>query len=59
MTKQKLPFLFDQYQISKWAYTYCFGIKDDPEVRKYITESEWAYKYCRDIKDDPEVRRYI
>ena len=43
----------------EWAYCYCRYVRDDPEVRKHITESVWAYFYCYDVRDDPEVRKHI
>jgi len=49
----------NKYEISLNCYYYCLDIKDDPEVRKYITESDIAYFYCIDVKDDPEVRKHI
>jgi len=43
---------------SESAYYYCF-YKDDPEVRKLITDSKWAYLYCLNNKDNPKVRKLI
>lgn len=51
--------LLDEYELSLWAFEYCRDAKDDPEIRKNITESGWAFMYCVDIKDDPEVRKNI
>jgi len=45
--------------LSWLAYRYCLDIEDNPEVRKYITDSYLAYSYCKDIKDRPSVRKYI
>jgi len=56
--------------LSWLAYRYCLDIEDNPEVRKYITDSYLAYSYCKDIKDRPykyckniedrpEIRKYI
>jgi len=44
---------------SEEAYNYCEIIKDDPDIRKFITDSYWSCKYCKYIKDRPEVRKYI
>lgn len=55
----KLPFLFDELELSRWSYLYCLNKEDDPEIRKYITNPEWVYMYCRYIDDDPEIRKYI
>jgi len=46
-------------EMSDWAYSYCKYVKDDPEVRKNITDSYWAYLYCLYIQYRPEVRKYI
>ena len=55
--------IFDNYQISKWAYYKCKDLKDkripDKRYYKLITESEYAYKYCKDVKDREEVRKKI
>lgn len=42
-------FLLNEFKISQWAYSYCKDIKDDPEIREFITNSYWAYHYCRYI----------
>ncbi len=52
-------FLLDEYEISKWAYYYCRDVKDDPEIKKYITDSRWSYQYCKFINDDPEISKFI
>ena len=49
----------DKQSISRKAYIYCGEVKDDPKVRKHITDELDAYCYCRYIKDDPEVRKYV
>lgn len=54
-----MTFLLDEEEISIWSYDYCKHIKNDPKVRKHITDSRWAYCYCKFIKDDPEVRKNI
>lgn len=53
------PFLLNEEKLSRWAYLHCRDKKDDPEIRKFITDSYWAYKYCMNLKDDPKVRKYI
>ena len=45
--------------ISYNAYIYCAKIKDDPKIRKHITDPFYAYNYCRNIKDRLEVRKFI
>ncbi len=54
-----LPFLLDENEISRWAYYYCRKIKDDSEIREFITDPYWAYHYCRYVNDDPEIREFI
>jgi len=40
----------DPEELSEWAYWHCRDVKDDPEIRKYITKSFWAYWYCKNVK---------
>jgi len=49
----------DKQEVSEWAYKYCIDVKDDPEVRKYITDPEWVYHYCKEVNDDPEIKKYM
>lgn len=51
--------LLNEYEISEWAYYYCLNIKDDPEIRKYITNSKWAFYYCIFIENDLEIAKNI
>lgn len=53
------PFLLNEYELSLWAFEYCYNINDDPDVRDLITDSFRAYNYCKYIKDRPEVRKNI
>ncbi len=53
----KLPILLDENKVSEWAYRYCRFIKDDHEIRDFITNSGWAYSYCTFINNDPEIRK--
>ncbi len=54
-----LPILLNEYKISYWAYEYCLNVKDDPEIRKFITSPIWAFYYCTLVNNDPEVRKNI
>ena len=45
--------------ISWYAYVYCRNVKDDPKIRKHITDADYSYWYCLMVNDDPEVRKYI
>lgn len=53
------PFLLNEYELSRWAFTYCKTIKDDPKIRKMITEQIFCYLYCKGVKDRPEIRNKI
>ena len=48
------------------AYAYCMDVRDDKEVRSYISKSNdcnnvssFAFMYCRDIKDRIDIRNII
>lgn len=56
---KELPFLLNEWKISRWACMYCIKIKDNPTIRKFIKDPYWASRYCFYICDDPEVRKYI
>ncbi len=47
-------FLLNEFKISQWAYWYCRDIKDDPEIREFITNPYWAYMYCEYINKNDE-----
>ena len=49
----------DKEDISWYAKNYCEDVKNDPKIRKHITDPYCAYMYCRYVRDDPEVRKYI
>lgn len=59
------PFLLDEYEISKWAFSKCVGIIDYNEEGKldnykdFIKHPLWAYRYYNLIDDDPEIRKMI
>ena len=49
----------DKEDISWYAKNYCEDVKNDPKIRKHITDSHDAYHYCREVEDDPIVRKNI
>lgn len=49
--------LNNYYSLSNWVYKYCRDIKDDPELRKFITSSTHSFLYCKNIEDRPELRK--
>lgn len=51
--------LFDERELSIWAYIYCKNTKNDPKIKKFITVSDIALAYCVNVSDDPEVRKHI
>lgn len=55
----QLSILFNEEKISGWASLYCRDVKNDPEIREFITDSKEAFYYCKDINDDPKVRKNI
>ncbi|MFW6282354.1 MAG: hypothetical protein ACOC1O_06190, partial [bacterium] len=46
-------------ELSKWAYFYCKETKNDPEIRKYITDSYYAYLYCYTSEEDSKIKNNI
>jgi len=46
-------------EISYQAYKYCLRIKDDTEVRKFITTPRSAYLYCMYIREDPKIKKIM
>lgn len=53
------PFLLNEYELSDWAFDYCYAVDDDPEIRRIITRPIDSFKYCKYIKDDPEIVKNI
>lgn len=53
------PFLLDEHDISYWAYCYCKNIKDDPKIRRLITDQFYCYLYCRNIDNKSELSKKI
>lgn len=39
------------------AYKYCLNIKDNPEVRKYITEPSDCHLYCSNVRYDKKLAK--
>ena len=49
----------NEKNISRTIANYCYHVKDDPKLWKFITEPLQSFLYCSWIKDRPEVRKNI